>query len=131
MSYEGHEQLWCPKGHYYVTPDNHYGSYDQKCPSCGAAPKVMNPVNDTNCDSWGALLPVVSVPAVVQTCNLGHEHVIVPARYKIPTKKQLLIARKKGSYPPGRCEQCGHPQFTCLCAKIAEREAREKAHWDA
>lgn len=92
MSYEGYEQLICDKGHYYVA-----SCWDEKpkCLDCGSAVIAWhNSVDDTNCDDWG-IIPeeqieaLVIEPAVYETCNLEHPHLISPAVYRIPREGEL------------------------------------------
>lgn len=87
MSYEGYYQLLCANGHANGSIDAY--SFDDKlgpC-ACGAPVNQHNSVDETNgCEGdpciCGARELVEIEPAQTETCNLGHAHVVKPARYE-------------------------------------------------
>lgn len=89
MSYEGYVQCVCDNGHYFVCD-----AFGQAQCQCGAAVAWDNDVDQTNCDAYGEIpYEVLSdkfllEPAKAATCNLGHEHVIAIAVFRIPTKDE-------------------------------------------
>jgi hypothetical protein len=101
MSYEGHEQIICLRGHYYERD-----AADRSLPfcTCGADVGWCNQVDDTNCDSYGEiplklLVEKFQITAeVVETCNLRHSHVTAPAVFRVPTYEET---RKLQHYRPG------------------------------
>ena len=68
MSFEGHYQVWCHKGHEWRLPYNYgepYTTEEETCPDCGAPSVIRNLVDDTNCDMCGLFLsrePLVEAP---------------------------------------------------------------------
>lgn len=100
MSYEGYEQHICQNGHYFET-DCSYFSNSELCPWCQATSAFINSVDCTNGDNDGIILDSVwdeflICPAVKQTCNLGHEHIVRQATYRIPTQEELKKIRVYG-----------------------------------
>jgi len=93
MSYEGHSQYICKNGHRY-DGDSYYDN--DRCHVCDSPSAWCNRVDDTNCESdgvindWSSLLIEAAMTA---TCNLGHEHVIKHARYRVPTKDEAQQLR--------------------------------------
>ena len=91
MSYEGYNQHLCEKGHRF---DESAYVDESKCP-CGSPSVWFNAVDDTNYESWGIIVDAVWASEFRlteeerQTCNLGHEHVTVPATYRAPTEEEL------------------------------------------
>lgn len=90
MSYEGHVQQLCSNGHY-LTADAYS---DNLACACGAGIAWSNSVDDTNGDSFGVIPPeefekILVQEAVVETCNLGHNHVTSLAVYRIPQEGEL------------------------------------------
>jgi len=94
MSYEGYNQFICTSGHRFDTPDN-YGSRP-RCAICGEEPAWCNSVDETNCESYGVIRDFSSLliePEQVETCNLGHAHVVKHARYRPPTEQEAQALR--------------------------------------
>lgn len=103
MSYEGYVQCICSAGHFFSA-----SAYDEKliC-SCGKEAAWHNNVDDTNCDEYGVIpVSVIEVrlllsKAKVETCNLGHKHVMEPAIYRVPTLEETedwRCVRKSNGY---------------------------------
>src|SRR5690348_692216 len=92
MSYEGYEQNICANGHLYNSNDvYHMGDSHAACPHCDAACAFSNSVDDTNCNSFGIILDWSSflvTEAVFEKCNIGHQHLVTEAVYRIPTKEE-------------------------------------------
>ena len=87
MSYEGHTQWICRRGHRFDSQDS-FDSEEDRCDVCGAESAWGNQVDDTNGESDGVINDWSSLliePAEVETCNLGHDHIIKHARYRPPT----------------------------------------------
>lgn len=89
MSYEGHTQNICPRGHYFECD-----AYVDPVCACGDTPVWTNPVDDTNCDSYGVVPPneiakLLVKEAVVECCNLGHPHVMEEAVYRSPQEGEV------------------------------------------
>lgn len=97
MSYEGRVQAICEKGHRY---DGHepYGYPFITCPICNSPAAWTNDVDDTNCQALG-FIPnkefdkFIDVPAVKKVCDLGHEHIITHATYRIPSDEETKKMR--------------------------------------
>lgn len=86
MSYSGRRQYWCQSGHYFV--GSCWDDDPAGCPVCNEPLAFRNGVDDTNGEAYGFIRPVVTVPAVMCSCeSCGNSHVAKPARYRIPTKK--------------------------------------------
>lgn len=90
MSYEGHTQNICERGHYFED-DAHE---EEPLCTCGAAAVFTNQVDDTNCDAYG-LIPVEEVAKlkiadrVTETCPCcAHEKVIERERYRVPSREE-------------------------------------------
>ena len=91
MSFEGYYELLCANGHRGGT-----GCWDEvelngkdRCAACGE-PWVFEHLVDTTNDE-GDPYPFVEVaPARTRLCDLGHYHIIEPARYAIPDSKEAL-----------------------------------------
>lgn len=81
MSYEGYTRWLCAMGHDHVNDCN--DDDEGALCHCGARRVWVREVDETNGDGYDPPLDV-AVPAVKKTCDLGHEHVIEPTRYKIP-----------------------------------------------
>ena len=86
MSYEGYEQHLCKNGHrFFCDCFEEVGV----CPVCEVESIWSNPVDETNCESYG-IIPewewkkLLIKDAVVETCNLGHHHITSEAIYKVP-----------------------------------------------
>lgn len=88
MSYEGYDQVICEDGHL-STVD--CWDDDSACFICGGKRVWRNGVDDTNCDEMGIIhdfSSLVITPEELQTCNLGHPHVVKHAKYRVPTEKE-------------------------------------------
>lgn len=96
MSYEGYTQNLCANGHYYVSGE---GIYNDVGPcQCGALAAFTNHVDDTNCDEYGIIPTTVFTTLLleeekVETCNLGHVHVVAEAVYRIPSEEEAKAMR--------------------------------------
>lgn len=102
MSYEGREQHICSNGHLFEM-DCQYNMYSEDrstyCPEYGCKAKSVweNMIDDTNGGSGGSVGEIMESefnkllisPAVIETCNLGHQHQTSPAIYKIPKEGGL------------------------------------------
>ncbi len=85
MSYEGYVQHICTHGHRY---DKDVYEPEQTC-HCGSPSAWHNSVDLTNGDSYGRISSqeferFLREPAVVETCNLGCQHITKEATYNIP-----------------------------------------------
>lgn len=112
MSYEGYQQLLCKNGH--LMNIDAYENAPFRCPDCNEPIVWWNGVDETNgmcemtcpsprnetlsglCDSCeeridGYVQLEVDVPAVIEQCNLGCNHIMKSTRYKIPTDKGHLL----------------------------------------
>ena len=97
MSYEGHVQYWCKKGHYFEGPET-YGNYADVCSICGAPVAFRNMVDDTNEYGEGAVIPVPiyegsegNVEAKTEVNDKGMyvtTTVTVHGVYKIPERRR-------------------------------------------
>lgn len=91
MSYEGHTQVICEKGHYGVA--GAFGE-DYTCHVCGSPAAWTNEVDDTNCDSYGeipleSLQQFVLEPAQFETCpHCKHSHYTTETVYRVPTHEE-------------------------------------------
>ena len=86
MSYLGYTERLCTVGHRDVT--DHYADPRLTC-HCGRAWAWSREVDLTNgydpSNPATAPYPLeVVAEAVIQVCNLDHEHLIEPTRYRIP-----------------------------------------------
>jgi len=108
MSYEGYRQYWCPSGHQWEGPGEVFniGDQDHLCDDCGQEAVFVNEVDDTNCDEWGRITPVLATPAVYKTCDMGFKHRVTPPAYLIPTEAQRNYAHEHGLWVPGVEDQC-------------------------
>jgi hypothetical protein len=73
-------------------------SEDAPC-YCGAEVAWENMVDETNGESHG-VIPIESLqkhflmtPEKQETCNLGHQHLVVRAIYRVPTKAETKPLR--------------------------------------
>jgi hypothetical protein len=83
MSYEGYTQVLCKKGHYSEEPDDFSGD-EWKC-HCGEPVAWFNPVDDTNCDSWGLVTLIEEKPRKLKTCpTCNQQEVVEEATFRIP-----------------------------------------------
>lgn len=96
MSYEGREQHICENGHLfeidcqYSFDDNHV----TQCIYCSGHSVWQNYIDDTNGESFGEVLhsefeKILISPTKFEVCNLGHNHLILPAVYRIPGSNEL------------------------------------------
>jgi hypothetical protein len=90
MSYEGYTIVLCEKGH-----RSSYDAYEAwrgasgvwACPHCGAGEQHVFDVDCTNGPGKEPKLMCVE-PPVVKQCNLGHSHIVEPARWAAPRRKR-------------------------------------------
>lgn len=92
MSYEGYSQNICQNGHKFNSGS--FWNDPPLCSICKAEIAFANSVDDTNCDAYGFISDedwnkLLISPQKIEKCNLGHEHVIVHAIYRIPTDKEV------------------------------------------
>jgi hypothetical protein len=97
MSYEGYSEAICKNGHRYQFGDyNESDEEDNKlCPHCGAGIAFENMVDCTNVndegkfseEGWKSLL--IS-DEVKRTCDMGHEHIVNSAVYRIPPSSEWM-----------------------------------------
>jgi hypothetical protein len=90
MSYEGYDVHLCALGHMFRSDD----AWDKpKCPWCQEDGVYRIMVDETNgADPETGLCPgedrvnALEVEEAEQTavCNMGHQHITLPARYRIP-----------------------------------------------
>lgn len=98
MSYEGYVQVLCENGHLFVT-DAYYDEQTLVCSRCPASGVFFNHVDETNGPPQGEI-PAEEwkqfeiAPERKERCNLGHEHVLEYARYRVPTAEELEKVRK-------------------------------------
>ena len=118
MSWEGYHEALCESGHmsrfgewddprdlhiycgYEENPDHNCDEYTPRCMQivhgeiCGKKLIFWNTVDETNGldeetgRSPGEIDYVLENEAEVETCNLGHRHLVEPRRYKIPDVKR-------------------------------------------
>lgn len=99
MSYEGHYQALCQKGHQAAFPVLYCVEEEQaqrkawRCSAlvenqpCGAPVGEINSVDDTNGESYGIRKYIQLTEAVNKTCSLGHSHVWTAATYKFSSEQ--------------------------------------------
>lgn len=103
MSYEGYEQCICTNGHRYDRADSYHardsGQNLKACPYCGGQAAIVNPVDETNCNSFG-IVPDAAwetlkiADAVTHTCpTCTHTKVVEEQKYRIPNCKELEAMR--------------------------------------
>jgi hypothetical protein len=80
MSFEGYYRALCVDGH--LSEWDIYGDCEPEACQCGKLLAWRELVDTTNGDGVETELEI-AVPAVTQTCNLGHHHVIEPVRYRL------------------------------------------------
>ena len=95
MSYEGYVQILCNNGHRFGI--DAYSDIDN-CPYCGESIAFYNAVDVTNCDDYGIIPDVIwekflISPEKKEVCNLGHEHIVEQAVYRIPSKEEVESMR--------------------------------------
>lgn len=92
MSYEGYTQNLCANGHGFH--EDAHAVHHQVCGECGAPGVWCNPVDETNCESYGEidLSPFIISAPKPERCNLGHEHQGAYV-YRIPTPAETEAAR--------------------------------------
>lgn len=92
MSFSGYYQRICNAGHYSVC-DAFDEDVEPQC-DCGAKIGWSNLVDQTN-GYEGGDIPIkileqhflIKAPEI-KKCDMGHEHVVLPAIYRVPTKKE-------------------------------------------
>jgi hypothetical protein len=95
MSYEGRAEYLCKNGHRFILDCNDYEPY---CKHCKDVPVWGNSIDDTNYDSYGHIPEKIwkswiVTPARFEVCNLGHNHMVAPEQYRIPTDEETRKAR--------------------------------------
>ena len=88
MSYEGHVQCLCSKGH---LTEIDCRDKNQVC-DCGEKFDFWNSVDDTNCEGNGKLhfdKHFLLSAAKMEVCNKGHQHEVEPATYRHPTDEEV------------------------------------------
>lgn len=88
MSFEGYKQHFCLAGHLFSTDLEDSGD----CTYCQCRSVLCIIVDCTNGFPQGSInvddLTMIE-PERKETCNLGYEHIISPARYKIPVGDEI------------------------------------------
>jgi hypothetical protein len=127
MSYEGYIQALCENGHYNQFQDRmDVDPEAEVCHICKSKIVWTNSVDDTNGDHWGLIPPdlfnaFLKSPSKVETCNLGHSHVIFHEVYDIPTEEERVALRSyKGRFDWKFCK----PEKRELQKQLKERAAR-------
>lgn len=98
MSYEGYNQILCKKGHL-SAQDAFFSESDFKC-RCGEKIAWYNPVDETNCESYGLISQrelnkfLLTEEQQCSCKHCGHKHTAVEATYRIPTKEETKLARQ-------------------------------------
>jgi hypothetical protein len=100
MSYEGWSQCLCEEGHLFNGPDPWQASKKIRCPHCNREPVVINMVDVTNGDCYGFIPEeewerFLYTPKRVETCNLGHQHILAQATYFIPSEEEMEYMRTR------------------------------------
>ena len=101
MSYEGYEQHLCKKGHLFSQDAMYFVGQEEDgpvCHHCNEPSVFFNSVDDTNGEEWGLITEdgwkmLLLTPEVRKVCNLGHEHVIKHATYRMPRNEELKSLR--------------------------------------
>lgn len=105
MSWEGYSQFLCGNGHFFTgsadLTDN--GCWHDpidislaRCPVCKEGAVLENRVNETNHTPGQGGLDLSRLlieDERIETCNLGHQHVVNHARYRIPSPDELESLR--------------------------------------
>ena len=113
MSHDGFTQYWCKKGHVFQRDHVFLEAEPERCPHCGSEIAFTHPVDQTNGYLNDAITTEVVAKAKMCTCHCGHKHEIAPARYKIPTARDVRNARRRR-----------------VAAEIREERDRQRAHED-
>ena len=131
MSYEGHIQLLCKKGH----QDTHSISYcgddgisEWRCKSrvynklCNEPVGWSNGVDDTNFESHGHREMIELTPQETQVCDLGHTHVLTAATFK-PSENAFWYDQKWGwmEMHSIKCSECGDDAIMNICKEDTSR----------
>jgi hypothetical protein len=128
MSYEGHIQLLCTKGHPGGLPISYdmYGEGEEmgewRCKSrvdnmlCDESIGWSNIVDDTNCESHGHHEMIELTPQETRTCDLGHTHVWTEATYK-PSERPFWFDQELGwmEIHAIKCPKCGEDAHNSIC----------------
>lgn len=127
MSYEGHIQLLCKKGH----PDELPVTYDMygddgvgdwRCQSlvnnkpCKEPVGWSNSVDDTNFESWGHHEMIELTPEETKVCDLGHTHVLTAATFK-PSENPFWYHQEWDwmEIQSLKCPECGDDATKSVC----------------
>lgn len=97
MSWEGYSQNFCVKGHFFEGTAGYDGT-PKVCEFCNSKIAITNIVDDTNCNSVNKLNPEILkswmiLDQKIQSCDLGHSHVVSEAVYKVPSREEVEAAR--------------------------------------
>ena len=97
MSWEGFSQNICKNGHFF-NGDARFNMEPIVCDICNSNIAFQNIVDDTNGDQIGViteemLFKLLVSPAKREICNLGHEHIVKPAIFRIPSKEEVNSLR--------------------------------------
>lgn len=100
MSSRYYSQNICQKGHLYKGKDRPIWNAPNRsnCPHCGETSAWINEVDDCNVDDYG-FIPDDSLSKfkisedVYRMCDMGHNHIIEPARYRIPSQEETYAMR--------------------------------------
>ena len=102
MSYEGYTQNICKNGHLFDRD-----AFSRTICDCGAEAAWPNQVDETNCYGVGFIpfeefKKLMLTPTRVKTCNLGHQHVLEEATYRLPEPNELQRTKRtpKGEIVP-------------------------------
>ncbi len=101
MSYETYFQALCENGHYNQLQGRTRAPDSDSSPECNICKSKIvwtNIVDDTNGDHWGIIPPdlfkaFLKSSSKVETCNLGHQHLIFHEVYNLPTEEERLALR--------------------------------------
>lgn len=107
MSYEGHYQALCQKGHQtggfpvlYSVDEEQAQHAAWRCQArinneiCGSPVGETNSVDDTNCESEGIKKFIKLTEEELRTCDFGHVHVWTAATYQFSTERYHSVDGK-------------------------------------
>lgn len=119
-----YEQHICKNGHRFDKGIS-WGTIPS-CPICNKLSAWYNSVDNTNGNELGIItnwLSLLMEPEEKQMCNLGHEHIIKHARYRIPSKKETCTLRNVKS-----CTFCGEFCYQKI-STLTEKQRVENKAW--
>ena len=127
MSYEGHIQILCAKGHPGGLPVSYdmYGDdgiSEWRCKSlvdnksCKESVGWSNSVDDTNCESHGHHEMIELTPQETRDCDLGHTHVWTAATFK-PSENPFWYHQEWDwmEIHSIKCPECGDDAIKSIC----------------